>query len=344
MVKILYEEKLYSSVTFLYYYAKIIGLCPLNLNGKLKLQTSSLYRLYAIFLSISYIFLFIWSIRLKYTIIFSHKQIIEATDLVDIFVHISQLIATIFIWLTFAFRQKRLKNIVKSLQTTMKFCQQLKISSSSLKIMGIIQIWSYFVFFYFTTVFIVDQTFHCKIFSLYNLILWGLYRYPHIVIHHVYFLFISVLQIIELKFLHLNKILKKCGEEEMFNCAIFGYRFSSLTVKKITIAKQLHSYLIKIVEDVEDFFSVPILLMLMVNFVNTVSSVNIIYHIVIKNAEWYWMLYLSSTMHFLVLFSNIVELFFISTASGSISNEANNTGIALCKLWTNSKSNRMYSK
>lgn len=224
MVKILYKEKIYFSIIFLYYYSKIIGLCPLNLDyHNLEFQTSFVFRLYAILISILYIFSFFWSLTLKYKIIYSHRQI-DMTSLVDGFVHISQLLAVIFIWLTFAFRQKRLKNIFKNLQITKKFSEKLKIPNDTSDIIQIIIIWTLVVFSYFTPVFIVDQIFHSTMFSSYNLIIWGFYRYSHIVIHHVYFLFISILQIIEQKFLHLNIVLKKCATEEMLNREIFEYR------------------------------------------------------------------------------------------------------------------------
>lgn len=214
MVKILSKISIYY---YFYYYAKFIGLCPLNLDNNREFQTSSVCRLYAIVISILYICVFSRTMILKYRSILSSGQFSVAV-LVDGFVHILQLVSTIFSWLTFAFRQKRLLNIVKNLQKL----------NDSLEIVKTIAIWSFFVFFYFTTVFIIDQIFHYNFiisYDLIQLILWALYRYPHIVIHHVYFLFISILQIIEQRFYRLNIVLKKCASEEIINRKMFGYRY-----------------------------------------------------------------------------------------------------------------------
>lgn len=94
-----------------------------------------------------------------------------------------------------------------------------------------------------------------------------------------------------------------------------------MTIKRIAIAKQFHDELKTIVEDIEDLFAVPILLSLTVNFVNMVSSVNMMYLVVTIFSQWSWALELMSMIHFLVLFSNIVEFIFISTACGNVSNE-----------------------
>lgn len=101
---------------FLYYFAKIIGLCPLTLDEHWKCSPISIF--YSILLSLLFFLLFLNAIFLRSKYLSSNEP--QVSFIVDLFVFLLQFLTAISCWLLFALRQKKLLNIINSLENINK--------------------------------------------------------------------------------------------------------------------------------------------------------------------------------------------------------------------------------
>ena len=195
------------TLIFLYYYGKIMGLCPLSLDHEQKFKSSYGSIIYATVISITYTFIFAWAMVIKYNKALDTDDTF-VTALVDGFMHILQHGTTVLSWLIFAYRQRKLLTIIEDIQRTSKVGKKLNLFYDHKEIVQTLAVRAIFVTIYFSVIFIVDQTIYSH-FATYKLIIWVPYRLGNVVIHYTLFLFVTILQDIEKRFSRLNVAVRK---------------------------------------------------------------------------------------------------------------------------------------
>lgn len=200
------ERKTYQiKVYLLYYYEKILGLCPLKINQKL-FSITNISILYTIILCTIYSLIFYQNIIYRFRMTYGIENFISA--IWDRILQILQYILIIITWLNFGLRQKKIKSIVNNFNKTREIAENLGIRNDNFEIIQIIinytLIINFLYFFLFSVHLNLNITFSSdreKIFALLN----SLFR---IVYHNMFFLFISALHILYQRFRQLNICIK----------------------------------------------------------------------------------------------------------------------------------------
>ena len=193
-------------MNFIYYYGKILGLCPLTLDHENEFKFSYSCIIYAVVISIVYSLIFYWAMEMKYKTFLPGQTL--AAVVVDGNVHILQLCTMIFSWLIFAFRQKKLQKIIKNIKRTGEMENKLGLLDEKEEIVQTLVIRTLLVTSYFGVTCLIDQIFYSRM-KMYNPLIWIPYRLSHVVIHYIFLLFITALNIIQQRFSRLNFAFKK---------------------------------------------------------------------------------------------------------------------------------------
>ena len=195
------------TITFLYYYGKVMGMFPLTLNHEQEFKRSYKSIIYAIVISMLYILLFYCTLLIDYNADAVNQEIFVAF-IVEGFINILQVSAIVLSWLIFAFRQKKIQTIIKNIQKNGEIGRKLGLPDDNAEIVQTVAIRAIFVNVYFTVALLIEQVCTAKL-ILNTTLLFIPYKVGQIVIWNVFFLFITALQIMQRRFFRLNVALRK---------------------------------------------------------------------------------------------------------------------------------------
>ena len=201
MARLIKYIKLCKSLTFFYYYVKIIGLCPFSIdrNGILKYSHSGV--LYSTGLSFIYSIIFIQGMIERSEIVIPNQTIMYKIS--EELVVILQCTMVIVSWLVFAFRQRKLQKIVNDIKNTNDIAKELKMLNDYTRIIRIFVYYILFLNICFFTLFTLTMVLY-NTFPNFNVTLWTLFNFPHIVFHNVLGIFVIAMQIMQWRFHRLN--------------------------------------------------------------------------------------------------------------------------------------------
>lgn len=201
------REKYPLKVYFIFYFGKIIGLCPLSLkeNKSEKFHLSKFGIFYTIFLCTLLSIFFYINISYRFKVMFSIESIVSAFW--DRFLQVLQYTAIIVTWLNFGFRQKKLTNIIHDFERTCEIARNLGIESDNYLIVRLITWNSLFISILYLFLWNIELYIN-SLSSGTNLTLWAINSIFRILYHNVLFLFITILHIIYRRFRRLNIHLK----------------------------------------------------------------------------------------------------------------------------------------
>lgn len=186
---------------FIYYYEKLIGLCPLNIDEKTFYITNSSI-LYAVLLCAVYSFLFYKNIVIRLNMVYGIENSVSAVW--DRILQILQYIVIIVTWINFGFCQKKIKKIVKNFHRTSEIAENLGIRNDNIEIIQIIRHYTLIINFLYFTLFSLQLHLNIVFPSEREQFYSGLNSLFRIIYHNMFFLFISALHIIYRRFRQLN--------------------------------------------------------------------------------------------------------------------------------------------
>lgn len=195
-------------VYFIFYYGKIIGLCPLSLkndNKMDKFHISQKGMCYSIFLCVIYTILFYKNIVFRFKIIFTIESIVSAFW--DRFLQNFQYSVVIVSWMNFGFRQKKFKKVIDNFNKIGEIARNIGIERDNFEIIRLITINTILISILYIILWLVEIYIN-SFFDFKKLTLWTINSLFRIVYHNMIFFFISILNIIYRHYRLLNIRLK----------------------------------------------------------------------------------------------------------------------------------------
>ncbi|XP_043477309.1 uncharacterized protein LOC122508193 isoform X3 [Leptopilina heterotoma] len=314
---------------FLYYFEKIFGLCPLNFNEK-TYYISNTSVLYTILLCTVYSFFFYKNIIIRLNMIYGIENSVSAVW--DRILQILQYIVIIVTWINFGFRQKKIKKIVKHFHRTSEIAENLGIRNDNTEICRIITNYTLIINFLYFSLFSLQLHLNIMFPSDREKFYSGINSFFRIIYHNMFFLFVSALHIIYRRFRQLNIHVKffklsKISRKPLYR--VLNYQIS-LTMEKYGI---LHNELLDLLDNITEFFFLPMLLTMATNFLHIVAAINVLYLIFQKLEEFNAMLL--NIIFYLLMWIFIInfEFLVISSVSANLCETANNFGNCLHRMW-----------
>lgn len=188
-------------IKLVYFYEKTIGLCPFIIDENGFFIHSNLGTIYSLILCILYCVFYVRALIDRSVTIFPMETIIAA--IVATFIDGMQFIIVIIAWLIFAFRQKRVLFIFENFKRTEKIARKIGIKNEGQMIIKMLCIRISFVNIIFGGLFF-SKIALSSISPIFKWMIWIPFEFPHIIIHNWFTLFITALDILELRFHKLN--------------------------------------------------------------------------------------------------------------------------------------------
>ncbi|XP_043473983.1 putative gustatory receptor 28b [Leptopilina heterotoma] len=339
MVGISTKKKNFSLlVKLVFCYEKLIGLCPVVLGKNGYLIISNTGAIYSLILCIVYSIFYARALINRSETVFPMETFIAAT--VATYVDGMQFIIVIIAWLIFAFRQRRIIFIFENFEKADRIARKLGIKDENQSNIKMLCTRIICVNIIFGGLFFSKIAFS-SISPIFKWIIWVPFEFPHIVIHNLFTLFITALDILERQFHKLNSNLTKLTviflrkhlcERSLSRDGEFPHFLNSLPLILNYFGK-LHDELMDLSEMITDFFAPVTLMALLISFLQVVKN-SYFFCLFITDFKVHERSDLLATMYGSLWISVLVlEFIFLSFASGTICYEANNTGNALLKLW-----------
>lgn len=306
-----------SILLVMYYYEKILGLCPFTLNNGNVFQPSKIGKTYSVILSILYAACCFATIFYRFNIRFPDENQLKV--LIDIFGIIFKSSAVIALWLSPVFFQKKLQIIFDRLGFVSKNEESLfERETNNAPRHACKKIKRYFIMvnllFY---ILVLAENFLRREYKVFlsQANFWIAYNVPHAVIYNALFVFIEVMAFLRKKFKNMNKYLIKI-------CKKTHYETTMISQKLKTIGC-FHENLTDIIENFSDLFSLSILLVMITTFIQMVDDFYSIYCFSKSRDEWQ-LIDIGSFISTLSLFAfKISFLYFICGVSDAACEQVN---------------------
>lgn len=193
-------------VKLVFYYEKLIGLCPVEFGKNGHLIISNTGTIYSLILCILYTICYARALINRSETLFPMETFIAAT--VATYIDGMQFIIVIVTWLIFAFRQRRIIFIFENFGKADKIAGKLGIKDENQSNVKMLCSRIICVNIIFGGLFLSKIAFS-SISPIFNWTIWVPFEFLHIVIHNLFTLFITALDILERQFHKLNNSLRK---------------------------------------------------------------------------------------------------------------------------------------
>ncbi|NP_001177437.1 gustatory receptor 11 [Nasonia vitripennis] len=307
-----------------FYFMKLIGVCPFVLDKKEILKSSTSGKMYNLLLIVSYIYSYVIVIKCRRNLHYSEEtQLGIIIDMIGITLKYS---AVIVCWYTLAVHQTQVKSIIQHLkviannQTMLASkCRREKINNEFKTFRyGLIVINILGLTILTQNNFINNYYKNCT--TDFTFTLFDIFQ---IVIYNVIFIFLRIVLYTQENYRIINKALNKCTNYNELDNVNVTYD-TILSLKKLQSAGLAHKNISDLLENIVDFFRLPVLLIITAVFVQILIDVHLILYF-IKTENWNHIKYYS-LIHLLITFAiRVSATYFICSISDSTGIEGNNT-------------------
>lgn len=272
------EFKNFTLIKIMYYYEKILGLCPFLLNDTSALKFSYIGTTYNILLTGIYTYCFILIMKLRFELYLPRETTSTvAMDALGIAFQYGTIIAS---WLTLIFRKKSLKQIFVAFARSESLANQLNIrlfryDSKKVRSFGIRLL---LINLFYIAIFSIDYF----TLTLYNKFqeqatAWGWFNLTKIVIYNVYFIYIQLTYVLQQNFKALNKVLSRSFSQRITRSFHDVPGALSILSKKLHTIGQFHDSLSDLLEYITNFFRLSVLFAITANFIHSFVDIYAIY-------------------------------------------------------------------
>lgn len=275
-----------SSIIFktLYYYEKILGLCPFVMS-KQTLEISYLGVIYNLIMSILYTSCFIFIIDCRFELRLPRETTLTIT--MDALGLLFQYCTVVCTWLTVILGHNKLKIIYHKFENIQELAKTMKITvyQNKLKKLLCVTIRLFIVNVSYLTIFCLD---HYSL-SMYKKFqeqasAWAWFNVPKIVMYNVCAIFLEIMLILQQIFGALNKSIARflpSGIHEFRNISS-----TSNVLLKLHEIGQLHDSLSELLEQVSNFFGLSILFAIIATFIHSFLDIYAVYQYLIYKRLW----------------------------------------------------------
>ena len=277
-----------SIITSVYYYGKFLGLCPFTFNKNNVFKSSNCGKIFNVSISFLYTISFIIVINCRFMLRFSEETNLKI--LIDTFVITFKYGAVVAFWLTFAFRQNDLKNILQSFESMEKNscslseqCQR-KYLRNKWKNISITFLLVNILFF----LLLLGEHFTLRQYKNFasQANIWVAYNAPHIVIYNGVFIFIECMIFFKENYRFLNKVLVEsiCRHQQRCNINFFNDRI--IIPKMFQTIGCFHVNVTDALECFTNLFSFSIILVIITVFLQIINDIYLIFQFTKRLEPW----------------------------------------------------------
>ncbi|XP_058797748.1 uncharacterized protein LOC131667979 [Phymastichus coffea] len=306
----------------LYYYEKILGLCPFIIDKK-TVKISFLGIIYNIILSCLYTICFIVIIDCRFELRLPRETTLTIT--MDALGLLFQYCTVVCSWLTVIFRSDKLKIIFSKFEKTEELARTLNINiyQNKFKKLRNITIRLAVINALYLAIFLTD---HYTL-SLYKKFqeqasAWVWYNVPKIVLYNVGAIFLELMLLIEENFRALNKLLVRSFSSKSEEFLFQNISSTSNVFKKLHKIGQFHESLSDLLENVTSFFSLAILFSIIATFIHSFLDIYAVYQYLTYKRTWEVGDFSIYSLNLIWLMTKFLTLYFICGVPESVCIEA----------------------
>ncbi|THK32953.1 gustatory receptor 7CTE, partial [Diachasma alloeum] len=324
-------------VVFLYYYWKIIGLCPFRVTN-LGLEISILEITIAVVRCLGCLYVFP-NFDYFHRAIHDHGLIVVLSEATGFF---TGLIVLLFIWIVSATRVKKIDSVIKTFMSLHKRLEEMGLEEARGRdFLRKMSLHSFFVnsFFWIHTFVITTIFWMVRTVGFSEL----LYQSARVVLWNTVVLFVDGVSLIRDKFQCINNAIEnfhnylELGDDPRsmrFAQQVFYIARYCNAGEYLRSIGQIHEDLKDLLHTVENIFAVPILFAIVVNFMECASCLYLIAMTLRSGStEWTFKEIVAMTTFSTWVIANLVHMLLIVSIPSLTDEEANRTGSALHYMW-----------
>ncbi|KAF7992965.1 hypothetical protein HCN44_005746 [Aphidius gifuensis] len=326
-------KKLKNKNLSVYYYHKLLGLCPFILMDNEIYRASICGIIYTFILCIIYTHIYIRVVIRRFSFILpSETPMSTISDFIGI---TFDYLITISIWLIVIFRQNQLSKILNCFKNNYLFLKKIGIYEDYEMIYCSFRNWTFIINFAYYALLICDHAV-LSMYTEFDLIIWAPLNFLRVITHDFIVLYSISLIIVKNRYTSINEFIKKLS----FNLQQRNADYEK-SLDLLKLLGPLHANLTNLLKLLESFFMIPIIFSLGSHFVQLTSCLYIVLMYMINNKVWsirFIGSFVSTTSWFIF---HSVEIIILIIVASTTCNEGNKIGINLHKLLINCTNERL---
>ncbi|NP_001177438.1 gustatory receptor 12 [Nasonia vitripennis] len=321
----------------LYFYEKLMGLCPFILSNKIVIKFSYIGAVYNLLITLIYTYYFILIIGLRFELHLTRESTLSIA--LDAFGLAFQYCSIVSAWLTLTFRQECLKKILVTFAKVNLLANNLSMTLTRycLRKLQYIAVRLMLINLMYIVIFLSEH-YLLKTYKKFeeHASTWIWFNLPKLVIYNIFGIFIELMIILQQDYRALNKVISYSFSEKIDATSFCNFSESPGVIsKKLCTIAEFHENLSDILEYTTNLFSLPLLFALLASFLHLTLDSYIVYQHLLSKRMWEFNDFSSYVICLVWISTKILGFYFLCSVPDSTSAEANHTVIILIKIINN---------